>query len=210
MARIKDITFEAGSLTGTSGFSTTPTGTVVLDTAAPLKNTTSVRVNPASAAVSYGQVDYTATADLFVSMYVRLVATPSVATRIIVSLVTNTVRGNIQLTTSRTLVLRNGSTTIGSASATLALNTLYRVGFRQNATGTLEAYLAEGDAAFATPFASSTTLAAATQANRLRIGSNEAATVNLLLDDIRIDDAAMPGPSSSGGAASPTPVIVWW
>lgn len=56
--------------------------------------------------------------------------------------------GNLVLNTNRTLQLRNGSTSIGSPSAALALGTLYRVGLHQGsgsgANAVLEAFLARG------------------------------------------------------------------
>ena len=63
--------------------------------------------------------------------------------------------GNIQLRASGALRLRNDSSTVGSETAALSANTLYRIGLRQRqGTGSdavLEAYLAVGNAAFTTP-----------------------------------------------------------
>ena len=106
-----------------------------------------------------------------------------------------------------TLTLKDGSTTIGS-SAALSTNTLYRIGVRQasgSGTGVLQAYVATGDAAFGTAFASSTTETISNPAAEVRIGATNSSAVDLTVDDIRLDSAAMPGPSGSGSAtATPT------
>src|SRR6266545_4557223 len=66
--------------------------------------------------------------------------------------------GSLYLNSSGTLTLKNNGATIGSASAALSAGTLYRIGIRQSSgsgNGVLQAYLATGDAAFGSPFASS-------------------------------------------------------
>ena len=106
--------------------------------------------------------------------------------------------GNIQLRASGALRLRNDSSTVGSETAALSANTLYRIGLRQRQeTGSdavLEAYLAVGTATFTTPFATLTNDAWTSAADRLRAGSTSGAAIDLILDDIRIDSATMPGP----------------
>jgi hypothetical protein len=106
--------------------------------------------------------------------------------------------GNLQLTSSGALQLRNGSTQIGSNSATLSVGTLYRIGIHQKkgagGNAVLEAYLAVGSAAFGSPFASSTTGSFTTQATQFRLGATTATAVDIVVDDIRLDTAAMPAP----------------
>jgi hypothetical protein len=58
----------------------------------------------------------------------------------------------------------------------------------------LEAYLAAGDAAFGASFASTLTGAWTSQADQFRFGATTG-TLNATFDDIRLDTAAMPGPS---------------
>jgi hypothetical protein len=126
-------------------------------------------------------------------------ALPSGDVRILHLSNNGTTVGNIQLRSSGTLRLRNDSSTVGSETAALSANTLYRIGLRQRqGTGgsdaVLEAYLAVGTAAFTTPFATLTNGVWVGAADRLRAGVTSGAAIDLILDDIRIDSATMPGP----------------
>ena len=49
-----------------------------------------------------------------------------------------------------------------------------------------------GDAAFAAPFAQTSTGGWTSQASRLRFGATVSGVVNLVVDDVRLDNAAMP------------------
>jgi hypothetical protein len=152
--RIKDITFEDGSLIhATSGVDST-SGTVALESSSPLQGSYAARINNAS--MSYLQEQFSATTDVYVSMYIRFSALPSGDVRILHLSNSGTTVGNIQLRASGVLRLRNDSSTAGSETAALSTNTLYRIGLRQRqGTGSdaiLEAYLAVGNAAFTTPF----------------------------------------------------------
>ena len=106
--------------------------------------------------------------------------------------------GNIQLRANGALRLRNDGTAVGVETAALSPNTLYRIGLRQRqGTGSdaiLEAYLAVGTAAFTTPFATLTNGVWVGAADRMRAGVTSGAAIDLILDDIRIDSATMPGP----------------
>ena len=106
--------------------------------------------------------------------------------------------GNIQLRANGKLRLRNDASAVGSETAALSTNTLYRIGLRQRqgsgSDAILEAYLAVGTAAFTTPFASLATGTWSGAADRLRAGSTSGAAIDLIVDDIRIDSATMPGP----------------
>jgi hypothetical protein len=96
------------------------------------------------------------------------------------------------------LRLRNASTSIGVDSPALTVGQLYRIGVhQQRGTGTdavLEAYLATADAAFGPAFARTTAGTWVTASDRLRIGSTTG-TVNVVVDDLRLDAFAMPVPS---------------
>ncbi|MFN8505603.1 RHS repeat-associated core domain-containing protein [Kouleothrix sp.] len=110
-------------------------------------------------------------------------------------------------TSSGTLQLKSGSTTLGT-SAALSANTLYRIGIHQKkgtgADGVLEAFLAVGDAAFGAAFASSASQTFTSQASKLVVGATNSNAVDATFDDIRLDSAAMPGPSG-GGSPTATP-----
>jgi len=198
--RIKDITFENGSLTGTTGFdSVTPAGSVILETAAPIKGSDSARTRADTA--GYLNVGYTGVDELYVSFYIVVKALPSSSARIAV--ITNsstngtTSLGSIILTNAGILQLRNGSTTIGSTSSAqaIALDTIYRIGIHQktgSGNGVLEAYLAAGDNPFTTPFFSSSTQTISLQANGLRLGATNSNILDIIMDDVRLDNAVMP------------------
>jgi hypothetical protein len=88
-------------------------------------------------------------------------------------------------------------------SAPLTVGTLYRVGLRQKrgtgGTAILEAFVAAGDAPFGVPIASGTAGTWTSQATRLRVGGLSPYSIprDATFDDIRLDAAAMPGPSGS-------------
>jgi RHS repeat-associated protein len=196
--RIKSITFEAGSLTDATSGADSTVGSVLLEQSSPLKESYAARVN--NTAATYVNEDVTATDEIDVSVYVRLTALPSANAEVLTIRNGSTTVGNLQLTTAGALRLRNGTTTIGADSAPLSLNTLYRVGLRQRkstaSNGILQAYLASGDAAFGSTFAQSTTQTFTTQVTQVQVGATTATAVNLTLDDLQLDTAALPGPSS--------------
>ncbi|MBK9712369.1 MAG: hypothetical protein IPO81_13770 [Kouleothrix sp.] len=175
-----------------------------LETGAPLKGSFSATIpnnNTGNLTENFSGVD-----ELFVSFYLRAASFPATA-RIAQIANGGTTVGAIYLTTSGTLQLKNGSTTIGTSGA-LTASTLYRVGIHQKkGTGgnaVLEAYLASGDAAFGSPFASSAAETFTSQATKLVLGATNGNAVAATFDDIRLDSAAMPGPSG-GGTPTATP-----
>ena len=192
---IKTMTFESGSLLDPTTGADSISGTVVLETAAPLKGAISARVPGTSS--SYLNENFTAAGDLYVSFYLRLVAIPGSDTRI--ALISNNGEsvGSLLLRTTGRLRLRLGSTTIGAESVPLLAGQLYRIGVHQKAgsgNAVLEAFIATGDAAFGTPFASTSTGTWTTSADRLRLGSTTG-VVDAVFDDVTLDTVAMPGPS---------------
>src|SRR5262249_33331405 len=106
--------------------------------------------------------------------------------------------------TNGSLRLRNGSTQVGRDSA-LALqpNKLYRVGLHQKkgsgANAVLEAFVVQGDNLFGTPFASMTNGSRTTRADRVRLGATNSNAVDVWLDDIGLDNAAMALPIPAQG-----------
>ena len=194
--RIKNITFEGGSLTDTTSGADSIITPVNLETGAPLKGSYAARIPNSS--TGYLREDFTGTDELFVSFYIKLNAAPASSARIAQISNSGTTVGNLVVNSSGTLQLRNGSTTIGVASAPMTVGTIYRVGIRQKkGTGgnaVLEVYLATGDAAFGAPFASSTSQTFTSQATRFSFGATNGNAIDATFDDIRLDTAAMPAP----------------
>jgi hypothetical protein len=190
---IKAITFEGG-LTGPSGADSLSGSGVTLDTATPLKGAASARF--ANTASGYLTEDFVGVDELFVSFYLRLNARPASDARIAFISNAGTTVGNVVLRPTGALRLRVGSTTIGGETAPLATGTIYRLGLHQKrgagGNAVLEAFLAQGDAAFGAPFAATTTGGWSTQANRLRFGATNGNAIDLTCDDIKLDAAAMP------------------
>jgi hypothetical protein len=176
-------------------------GTVVLETTAPLKGLYSARFPNVSGA--YMDTKFTATDDLYVSFYVRVYALPSSSLRIAFISNAGTTMGNIMLNANGTLGLRLGSTTIGTSSFALAVGQLYRVGIHQKKgsgnNAVLEAFVAQNDNAFGSPFGVLTNGTWTTGGDRWRIGATAgSATVDMVVDEMKFDAAAMPGPSVAG------------
>jgi hypothetical protein len=105
------------------------------------------------------------------------------------------------LSTGKARLVDAASVAIGSDSVlSMVTGTIYRIGLRYTkgtgANAIIEGYVDTGDNNFGSPFASTTTDTGTTQANRMEIGQAAAGTVcDVFVDDVRIDDAAMPGPS---------------
>jgi len=196
--RIKDITFEAGSLTDPTSGADKVIGTVSLETTTPLKGAYSASIP--NAASSYLEESFTAVDDLYVSFYLRVNALPTSDTRIALISNAGTTVGTVFLRTNGSIRLRNSSNVIGSDSAPLILGQLYRIGIRQKkgtgADAILEAFLAQNDDAFGPAFARTTVGSWTTGADRLRAGATLAVPANIVIDDIRLDFASMPPPSS--------------
>jgi hypothetical protein len=201
-SRIKDITFEGGTLTGAPNGADASKGVVSLETLQPLRGRYSVRVNAADSAV---EENFSATDDLFLSFMLSVKSLPTSDARI--ARITNAgiTIGNVQLRTSGKLRLRVGSAAVGVESIPLVVGTSYRIGLHQRrgtgANGVLEAFLSEAGAAFGTPFAATSTGTWIGGASRVQIGATGSDVANLVLDDLLIDAASMP---TGGGPAAPT------
>jgi hypothetical protein len=200
--RIKDMTFENGSLLGPSG-ADSKAGTVEVETAAPLKGAYSVTIP--GTGTSYLEHKFPDADDVYVSFYVRLNALPASDVRLPLISNSGVSFGSINFKSNGTLVLRDGASKVGLPSAPLSVGTTYRVGLHQKkGTGTdavVEGFLATGDAAFGPAFAAKTNGTWTSSANRLRIGATTSVALDATLDDIRIDRNAMPAPSG----ATPAP-----
>lgn len=192
--RIKDITFENGNLVDPVNGVDRVVGSVLLDGSSFIDGVYSAKVPPVTS--GYMEQNFTGVDELFVSFYVELNALPASNNRLMFISTAGTTIGNIYLQTNGALRLRNGSTTIGLDSGPLALNTLYRIGIHQKlgsgGNAILEAYVVQGNAPFGAPFAQLTTGTWTTQADRIRIGATNSQAIDVSIDDIRLDSAAMP------------------
>ena len=181
-------------MTGASGADSV-VGTVSLESVSPLKGIYSARFP--NVASSYLREDFTGVDEVFVSFYIKVNQAPSATSSILAVYNGSTRVGLIQLLTNGKLRLSNNGSPIGADSATLTYGTIYRVGLRQKkgsgANGIIEGYLATGDGGFTT-FASSTVQSFTTQATRVHVGATYTALTNMIIDSVRIDSVAMPGP----------------
>jgi RHS repeat-associated protein len=196
--RLKTITFEAGSLVNNTSGADLQSSTVLLNNQQSMKEFYDARFNIGTSD-NYLREDMTATDELYVTLYLKIHQLPTGTSRIVLLRNSGTSVGNLALTSSGTLQLRNGTSVIGT-SAALSLNTIYRIGIRQKkgtgANGILQAVLTTGDTAFGTPFAQSTTQTFTSQVNEVRVGNTGAPWSSLSMDDIALDTAGFAEPSS--------------
>ena len=194
--RIKEITFEDGSLTHPTSGADRVVGTVTLESATPLKGRYAARV-PGTGS-SYLDESFTAVDDLFVSFYLQLPTALANNVRIVRITNAGTTMGHIKLLQTGKLELRNGSTSIGVSATALSPGTLYRIGLHQKkgsgSNAVLEGFLAVGDEAFGAPFAATTTGTWTTRADRLEVGASSLDVLDAVFDDIKLDSGAMPPP----------------
>jgi PKD repeat protein len=194
---IKTMTFEGTSLTDPVTGADSVTGALTRETTSPILGSGSVGIP--NLASGYLQEGFTAVPDLFVAFDLRLTARPSTASRILLVSDQGTTVGNLQLLPTGQLRLRNVSTTIGVDSTALVVGTVYRVAIHQRqGTGSnalLEAFLAPAGNAFGSPFATLTTGAWTTLADRIRFGATAGGALDATADNIALDAGAMPTPS---------------
>ncbi len=216
--RIKDITFEDGTaslVNATTGAGLNANNGMVQESVSPIKGLYSARSPNTNN--TYLDQSFTAVNNVYTSFYIRVASLPPADMRIAQILGSGNTIANLWLRTNGTLCLKygaywSGGTTTTACSAPIQLApTYYRVGLHQlRGDGTnnavVEAFLAQGDAQFSTPFASSTVTPTAAgywqyQANDLRIGpSLTSSSLDATFDDIKLDTAFMPGPSAGTGA----------
>ncbi|MEQ1759726.1 MAG: MBG domain-containing protein [Vicinamibacterales bacterium] len=193
--RLKNITFEGGLTDATTGVDSV-SGAVLLETSGPLKETRSATINATYA--GFLQETFTGVDDFYAAFYLRVNAWPTSGSPRIVQISNGgTTFGNFVLTSAGRLKLRNNGSPVGAESTPLTPGQNYRVGLRQKkgsgANGILEAFLAPGDDAFGAPFATLSNGTWTTQADRIRMGATNGGSVNITVDDIRIDSGSMPG-----------------
>jgi len=152
-----------------------------------------------TAGSSFGQENYPAMDEIFISLYMRIAALPGGQVRLVRISDQGTTVGALTLETTGKLTLRNYVSSIGTSTAALTLGTVYRIVIHQKkGTGSnavLEGFLASGDTSFATPFARSGTQTFTTRADSVQIGASTSTGGTITFDDIRLDTGAMPGPS---------------
>lgn len=202
MAPIKNIILESGSLTGTDGFDSIVGSNITLG-APILKGFYTASVSVTAALSSYGQEDFTATNNVYMSVYVRVSA---VSTSNFIFCDIRDAGGNtlvrVRITSTGAFRLEVGGATVGTDFAA-TIGTMYRIGLVYNkgtgANAVGQMFVAVGDAAFGAAHASTSSSALTAQATRIRCGvTSSGAIVDLVFDNLRIDDATMP-------AADPTP-----
>ncbi len=205
MTRLKDILLENGTLTdATDGFDST-LGTPTRDTGSTLKGVGSMRC---TAVGDFGREDVTASDSLYVSAYLKFTTLPASAqTRLMFIRNGTTALCGLRVTSAGKVQLRDAANTqVGSDSTTvITVNNPFRVGLRYTkgtgANAVLEAFIAANDDAFGAAFASTSADTGTAQGNRVEIGQGASGTVcDVYVDDIKVDDASMPGPSVAGGA----------
>jgi hypothetical protein len=192
------MTFEGGLRDPSTGVDTV-SGVVALDTATPIHGTASARF---ANTTGYLQEGFPATADTFMTMRLRLVALPVGSPRIVLLSNAGTTVGNLTLSSTGRLRLRNASTTIGAESPPLQVGNTYLIGLRQkNANGSgsvLEAFLAPDGGTFGAPFAGGSGTWT-TSADRIRFGATNGTAVDITIDDVLIGSGSMPAAVASTG-----------
>lgn len=200
MANLKTITFESNVFTGTSDSFDLSTGTVSVLSATAIKGT---YYGKGTAASSYGKEQFTALDEVFVSFYFRPLTVPGSTGRIFE--VRNSGGGSayisVRYSNAGQIRLYNAAGTQIGSNVAVTLNTIYRIGVRwKKGTGANsigELYVATGDTAFSgTPDASFTNGADTVQVAEVRIGSVTSTFIDFEFDDVLIDDASMPPPST--------------
>lgn len=201
MALIKHLSAESNAFTGTAdsfdseSVGGSPAGSVGVTSTSPLKGSFSFQITDGLDRA--GREDFTAVSTLFVSLYVRFPSFPSATQRFV--RITDSLGATITgLNISSTGVL-NFSAGV-SGTTTLSTNTTYRIGIEYTTAGVLRGYVATGDNAFGSPFASTTTSGLSAQPGRVFVGATNAnvgANVTFTFDDGKLDDAVMPDPSTT-------------
>lgn len=137
--------------------------------------------------------------ELFGYIYFRLDTVPTESIRFVHGRSGSTIFG-MSVYSGGQVTLEDGTSLVGS-SAALQTGTIYRIGWHyQKGTGSngvLEGYLAQGDAAFGSPFASKTNSAKTANITELRFGSSGGLSpLDGRIDYIQVDDSVMPAPTS--------------
>jgi hypothetical protein len=149
-----------------------------------------------NSATGYLEEAFTATDDLYVTFRLRIDGLPAASPRVFFLSNAGTTVGNLVLTPTGRLRLRDLGVTIAE-SAPLTVGTTYQVTIHQRAgTGgnaLLEAFVAPvGGTPATTPFGKLTAGAWTNGADRLRLGATNSTAVNVTVDDIQLAANGLP------------------
>lgn len=204
MTRREILLEQASGVTGTDAFNSSA-GSPTLDATGKVRGVRSVRCNWATAVNTNVVASGLSYADAYYTFYMLIGAAPAATFRMVQAQNGGT-QWDIRMTTTPTLQFRWGSTILYT-TPTLSLNTVYRIGVRYKcetslgaANGIMEVYYATGDDLYGAAKATSsvvtmvTTNAAITSVN---FGQSNAAASSgdVYFDDVRFDEAEMPGPT---------------
>lgn len=156
----------------------------------------------------FGREDVTASDTIYVSAYIKFTTLPATAqTRLIFIRNGTSSLCGLRVTSAGKVQLRDAANTqVGSDSTTvISTGNTYRLGLHYTkgtgANAVLEGYIAANDDAFGAAFASTSSDTGTAQGNRVEAGQGASGTVcDVFVDDVKIDDTTMPGPSVVGGA----------
>jgi hypothetical protein len=196
-ARLRNVTFEDGTLTGVHGGDSAFGTPFLTGSAAAIDGTASLSVDKGQAGI---QVDVPTLTEVYATALLR-VGSLSFSSDVTVLAFVPESGGTIAelhleaSVVGGTFAVDVGGIPVGSSNG-VAANTVYRVGFhlRQNATSHLiEVFVAPAGMAFGAPFATSAVMLGRTIG--VRMGDLTATTTSskLVFDDLLIDTAAMPG-----------------
>lgn len=201
MARIKDITFESGSLTGTNGADSTTGASIAIDGTSAIKGTYTGKI-AASAGTGYVQEQWTAADSVWFYFYIKVSSGPTAAAVICDLRDASGGIYRIRADSDEFWLADAANTQIGSRF-TYTTDTIYRLGLRYTkGTGSdaiVEFFAVAGDDPFGAAIASTSAGTGTVQADRVRIGATNSQTSTFFIDNIRIDDASMPTDDVVGG-----------
>jgi hypothetical protein len=187
--RIKDITFENGSLTHpVTGVDVASSNTAIFSSF-PLDGTRSARLDTGG----YVEEDLPVAADIYVSLLVRFEAVAAERILYVERIGAPTIDLHVELADggNHNLVLRSGGSSVGS-STNVTAGPVYRIAFRyRTGTGGLTFHFVP----FGQALGSGSGVSGGgpgTPASRLIIGGRAGGGTKLVIDNVRIDRAVMP------------------
>lgn len=189
---VRDITFEAGSLTG-NGFDAI-TGAPTVESSSPIVGLHAMR---AAATSSYGTVALPKATDVWIGIVVRVDSSATTAAPTLARLTFGPAdsQGLLQLgaaamgSSARSLAMVIGGSSAGVGTVTLG--SVVHLGIHVTGT-TIEIWRADGPAAFPTKPQATLGGIISGAPSKLEVGRLDAEDVNAVFDDIRISTTAMP------------------
>lgn len=196
------------ALTGTNGFSSVGANPT-LDTASTIKGAQCARWTAATSGVGTLQPASDQNAVYF-SLYFKANSYPAAPRfmRAVDSAGVTSINLVINSTSTPSVKLRNGTTTIGTSATQLTAGTIYRIGVKivKNsgvgvADGVAELFIAVGDTAFGAAAAASSAQVLDNPIDKIEVGPTNGVAIDAWMDDLIWSDSAMP--AASGGGAYP-------